>query len=313
MLARLRRDTWNWLPAFLEVADAGSVQAAAKRLALTPAAVSRTLGLLEGALGEPLFNRVGRGLVLNPVGAQLRAAVRAAAEHVDRGLGAVAADPMAGPLRVSSIGVLTDHVVVPALIGLRRAHAALRPEHLVFGAADANARLLRGELDVAFYYERLTVDGVVATRLGETHSALYCGRGHPLFARRKVTEADVLAHPFSVPQIGDSGQVLDGWPSEVPRLVGMRITMLASNVQVCEAGLMLTVLPELAARPGVAAGTLRRLPCRPLPPIEVFAARAAAGRAERADAMIEAARARLGELHRGGGRAGPGGRASVRS
>lgn len=313
MLARLRRDTWNWLPAFLEVADAGSVQAAAKRLALTPAAVSRTLGLLEGALGEPLFNRVGRGLVLNPVGAQLRAAVRAAAEHVDRGLGAVAADPMAGPLRVSSIGVLTDHVVVPALIALRRAHPALRPEHVVHGAAEASARLLRGELDVAFYYERLTADGVVVTRLGETHSALYCGRGHPLFARRKVTEEDVLAHPFSVPQIGDTGQVLDGWPSEVPRLVGMRITMLASNVQVCEAGLMLTVLPELAARAGLAAGTLRRLPCRELPPIEVFAARAAAGRAERADAMIEAAAARLAELHRGSARARPGRRASVRS
>ena len=40
------------------------------------------------------------------------------------------------------------------------------------------------------------------------------------------------------------------------------------------------------------------LPFRELPAIEVFAARAAAGRAERAEAMIAAARLRLEELHR---------------
>ena len=46
MLSVLRRNLWNWLPAFLEIAEAGSVVGAARRLALTPAAVSRTLGLV---------------------------------------------------------------------------------------------------------------------------------------------------------------------------------------------------------------------------------------------------------------------------
>ena len=65
---------------------------------------------------------------------------------------------------------------------------------------------------------------------------------------------------------------------------------------------------------------LRRLLFRELPPIEVFAARAAAGRAERAEAMIAAAQAQLDELHRPPARtpsrarpAGAGARASVRS
>src|SRR5262249_3438819 len=127
MLAHLRRNLWNWLPTFLEVAETGSIAAAARRLALTPAAVSRTVRLLEDALSVPLFNRVGRTLVLNTSGASLRDAVRAASRAVDAGLSESLGDPFLGPLRVASLGVLTEHFVVPALVDLKRSHASLVP------------------------------------------------------------------------------------------------------------------------------------------------------------------------------------------
>jgi DNA-binding transcriptional LysR family regulator len=301
-LARLRRTAWNWLPAFVEVADAGSVAGAASRLALTPAAVSRTLGLLEDALGEPVFNRVGRRLVLNPAGAALRDAVRAAIGEVEGGIERMAGDALGGPLRVSSIGVLTEHFVVPALIDVKRAHPEIIPEHHNLRTVEANAKLARGELEVAFYYEGVPADGVVIERLGETPMAVYCGKGHPLFGLPRVTRADVLAHPFSVPGQGDVGRTMDGWPTELSRQVGMRITMLRSNLEVCRSGLLLTVLPDVTAAPGVAAGELRRLACVPLPPIEIFAAEAAGGRRDRAAAVIDRVRGRL-ETSRRRGRA----------
>jgi DNA-binding transcriptional LysR family regulator len=292
-LARVRRATWNWLPAFVEVADAGSVAAAATRLALTPAAVSRTLGLLEDALGEPVFNRVGRRLVLNPAGEALRAAVRAAIGSVEGGLDHMTGDALGGPLRVGSIGVLTEHFVIPALIDIKRAHPELVPEHQNLRTLESNAKLPRGELDVAFYYEDVPADGVIVERLGATPMTIYCGRGHPLFARPRVTEADVLAHPFSVPMVGDIGRAMDGWPSQLQRRIGMRITMLRSNLDVGRSGLLLTVLPDVTAEPYVAAGELRRLACIELPPIEIFAAQAAGGRRERAALVIERVRERL--------------------
>jgi DNA-binding transcriptional LysR family regulator len=292
-LARIRRATWNWLPAFVEVADAGSVAAAATRLALTPAAVSRTLGLLEDALGEPVFNRVGRRLVLNPAGAALRGAVRAAIRDVEGGLDEMTGDALGGPLRVASIGVLTEHFVVPALIEIKRAHPALVPEHENLRTVESNAKLQRGELDVAFYYEDVIAEGVVVERLGATPTGVYCGRGHPLFAKAKVARADILAHPFSVPMVGDTGRVMDGWPTELQRSIGMRITLLRSNLDVCRSGLMLTVLPDVTAAPGVHARELRRLAGVDLPPIEVFAAQAAGGRRDRAALVIEWVRARL--------------------
>jgi DNA-binding transcriptional LysR family regulator len=292
-LARLRRTAWNWLPAFVEVADAGSVAGAATRLALTPAAVSRTLGLLEDALGEPVFNRVGRRLVLNPAGAALRDAVRAAIGEVEGGLERMSGDALGGPLRVSSIGVLTEHFVVPALIDAKRANPDLVPEHHNLRTVEANAKLARGELEVAFYYEGVPAEGVVVERLGETPMAIYCGKGHPLFRAPRVSRADVLGHPFSVPGQGDIGRTMDGWPAELSRQIGMRITMLRSNLEVCRSGILLTVLPDVTAAPGVADGELRRLACIPLPPIEIFAAQPAAGRRDRAAAVIDRVRDRL--------------------
>jgi DNA-binding transcriptional LysR family regulator len=299
MVRQLRSQIWNWLPAFLAVAETGSVIGASKGLHLTPAAVSRTLRLLEAELGEPVFNRVGRSLVLNSRGASLRDAMRSAVLLVDRGLTATLADPFAGPLRVSSLGVLTEHYVVPSLIELKRDYPEFVPEHVNLRTAEATELLARGELDVAFYYEELAIDGIVVERLGATPMSVYCGRKHPLFARKRVTQKMVLEHAFSVPQMGDTGRVMDGWPTDLARKVGMRITLLRSNLAICLSGTLLTVLPDVTAHEFLKKRQLRRLPLRALPDIEVFAARPASG-LERgaASALIERVGNRVDGLNR---------------
>lgn len=292
MLVQLRRNLWNWLPAFLEIAEAGSVARAAGRVGLTPAAVSRTLGLLEDALGAPVFNRIGNMLVLNAAGIALRDAMREATRVVDAGLSESLGDPFLRPLRVASLGVLTD-LVIPSLLELKRERPELVPEHHNLGPADANNLLVRGRLDAAFYYEEVSVEGVIVDRLGSLGASVYCGRGHALFGVRRVAVDDLLAHPFSVPRIGDAGRVRDGWPSDVPRKIGMRIDLLRSNLVVALSGTLLTVLPDVTAAPHVEAGDLRRLPLVGVPAIDVFVARTreAVGRAPVESLIAHVARA----------------------
>jgi DNA-binding transcriptional LysR family regulator len=139
--------------------------------------------------------------------------------------------------------------------------------------SQAIAGIERGELDVAFLYERLSADGVTIESIGSLTMAVYCGKRHPLFRVANVARADLLEHAFSVPPVGDSGQVLDGWPSTLPRKIGMRITLLRSNLEVCRSGALLTVLPDITALPSLRRGELRRIPLRDLPIIEIFAAR----------------------------------------
>ena len=53
----------------------GSVARAAKRLSLSPSAMSRTLARLREAMGDPLLVRAGRGLVPSPRALELRGPV----------------------------------------------------------------------------------------------------------------------------------------------------------------------------------------------------------------------------------------------
>ncbi len=59
---------YNHLQYFWAVAKEGSISGASKLLHLTPQTISGQLKLLEESVGEPLFHRVGRGLVLTDTG-----------------------------------------------------------------------------------------------------------------------------------------------------------------------------------------------------------------------------------------------------
>src|SRR5262245_9460417 len=87
-MPRFRRvaDVWNWLPAFRAVAEHESIHAAAAALCLSPSALSRTVRLLEDALGVRLFERLGNRLKLTSIGEQLLSIARDAMRRVDDGL-----------------------------------------------------------------------------------------------------------------------------------------------------------------------------------------------------------------------------------
>lgn len=64
----MRHLNYNHLQYFWAVAREGSIVKASKVLHLTPQTISGQLKLLDEAVGQPLFNRVGRRLVLSDMG-----------------------------------------------------------------------------------------------------------------------------------------------------------------------------------------------------------------------------------------------------
>ncbi len=121
---------WNWLPAFRAVAETEHLPRAAALLGTSPPALSRTLKLLEKAVGAPLFHRTGTRLVLNDQGRRLLAHVREAMRIVDEGLG--------------NEGRLV-RVSLPE--GLARALLDIPYERAII-EGDAAGALLRGDVDV---------------------------------------------------------------------------------------------------------------------------------------------------------------------
>ncbi len=87
-MARLPLQT---LPAFRAVARLQNLRAAAAELHLTHSAISQQIKLLEEQAGLQLFERRGRGLVLNAAGAALQRAVEPALDRLAEGLRAAQA------------------------------------------------------------------------------------------------------------------------------------------------------------------------------------------------------------------------------
>lgn len=105
------------LGAFVAVADAGSVRAAATRLVVTESAVSAAIAALAREVGVPLLERDGRGLRLTPAGQTYAGYARTILGLHDEALTAArgGADPEHGRVRVAAVTTAGEHVL-PALL-----------------------------------------------------------------------------------------------------------------------------------------------------------------------------------------------------
>ncbi len=118
------------LLAFVEAAHSGSLTAAAQRLDVTPAAVSKNLARLEAQLGVRLFNRSTRRIALTPEGAGFLERARGALRELDEAVAEVSqtAHTPAGRVRISVGLGFGRRWVLPLLPTLAAAHPALHIE-----------------------------------------------------------------------------------------------------------------------------------------------------------------------------------------
>ncbi len=132
----MRHLNYSHLHYFWAVANAGSIARAAQQLHITPQTISGQLKLLDEAVGEPLFQRAGRGLVLTDSG-------RLVKQYADEifAIGGELAQVVRGrqsPARVLHVGIVNS---IAKLIAYRVLKPALS-EH-----ADMRLSCREGELD----------------------------------------------------------------------------------------------------------------------------------------------------------------------
>lgn len=167
---------WNDLRHLLAVARAGTLTTAARSLGVDATTVARRLKAAEAALRSRLFERMADG-VLRPT--QAGEAAIARAERVEqlvhelRETAAGADAAVAGTVRLTSVPMLINRLLIPALPGLRAAHPAVRLELV---AEPRSLSLVKREADIALRLARPADDagaGVRARRIGRLTYAVY--------------------------------------------------------------------------------------------------------------------------------------------
>jgi DNA-binding transcriptional LysR family regulator len=137
------------LRSFIATAKLGSFAAAGQQIGLTAAAVGLQIRALEQDLNRTLFDRSGRGIVLNTAGRALLAPVQALVDRYealamrDQGT-ALSGTLVMGALVSALMGAFAD-----CLWALKRQHPLLDLTLLSGQSADFAQRVHRGELDAA--------------------------------------------------------------------------------------------------------------------------------------------------------------------
>lgn len=187
---------------FWVVAREGSIARGARLLRLTEPTVSSQIRALEGVIGEKLFRREGRTLVLTEAG---RIANRYANDIFSLGQELRAAMEGAGVSRAArfSVGVAD---IIPRLVAFRLLEPALRSDRYVISChSDSPERLVvklaRHEVDIVISSEPLDGQG-----LGRVYSVLLGESDVTLFATGDVARSCKNGFPGS----------LDGKPFLLP-------------------------------------------------------------------------------------------------
>ncbi len=138
-----------------EVAERGTIAAAAEALFLTPPAVSHQLAVLEREVGVPLLDRTPRSVRLNEAGRRLveRAEVILAECEAAVADAQATAASVNGTVRLSVFQTAAQSVALPALVALRGAHPGLTVLTSDLEPARAVSALKAGELDIALSSE----------------------------------------------------------------------------------------------------------------------------------------------------------------
>jgi DNA-binding transcriptional LysR family regulator len=201
------------LLAFIEVADAGSLAEAARRLGVTSAAVSKNLLKLEQQLGVRLMQRNTRQLRLTPEGSGFLGKARAALRALDEAVAEVSQTALvpSGRVRIS-VGVsFGRHWVLPVLPALAAAHPQLRIE---LDLDNRPVDLVAEGYDIGIRGGKIESSGLVARRICALPVVLVASANYLKRAGVPSSPDDLLQHRCAQLRLSDGS--LSSWTFRQP-------------------------------------------------------------------------------------------------
>lgn len=252
------------LIAFARAGSMGSYTAAARSLAISPSAVSKSIQRLEQNLGVSLFTRTTRSLKLTPEGRDLHERallLLRAAEEIEQLAKAARAEP-SGTLRVAASMPIGIHVIAPALPEFRRRH----PEVMVdLRLNDQFVDLVEEGIDVAVRIGNLADTRLLSRKLARH---LMCCYASPAYLAARGTPYhpnELQVHETVNLRYQSTGHVMP-WPFrigdrdiEIVPASGIAVDASEALIATLVGGGGIGISASFVAAPYVARGELVRV------------------------------------------------------
>jgi len=260
------------LRTFVEVADAGGVSSAARRLGVSKSIVSRQLARLEAELGVQLLARSTRGAALTEAGTVFRDHAARACAEIDTARELILPDgELCGRLRIAAPLTFGPTHLAPVLAEMARNHPQLHV-HTVY--SDRFVDLITEGFDCAIRFGYLQDSNLIARHVGPFYGKLVASPDY-IKAHGMPEKPDDLAAHQALMQGTEAWQFTDG-----DKIVSVRPQgrFKADNgtalMAAALAGLGIAWLPDGITGEHVASGSLVPVMTRyPPPPAGVYVIR----------------------------------------
>ncbi|GAB2889656.1 LysR family transcriptional regulator [Paralcaligenes sp. KSB-10] len=258
-MARLDINRSGEMEVFVRVVEQGSFSAAARALRMTPSAISKLVGRLEGRLGARLVNRSTRRVQLTPEGCVFyERSVRVLADLDEAERGAATNGAPRGRLCINANVPFGRHFLLP----LVPEFLALHPDvTLDIVLTDEVIDILEQRTDVAVRAGPLKSSRLLARKLGETRKMIVAA---PSYLER----CGVPENPVDLERHNCLGfnyaRTIEGWPLidkgrsiSVATMGTVQISDGDALRHLAVAGVGLARLAHFQVRDDIAAGRLQ--------------------------------------------------------
>ena len=184
---------YRQMQVFDALAQAGSLAAAGRRLALSTATVMRSVAALEARLGTALLSRGPRGVTLTPAGEQFALSCRQILEQTEEAERSAAGVHAfcGGPLTLALPLLMEHQVLTPIALAYLDAFPEVR---LLTRASHGQPRLLEEGIDVALVIGQLVSSSEFAQPLGEVHPVVCAAPAYLARWGQPQTPEDLRSH-----------------------------------------------------------------------------------------------------------------------
>ncbi|MFA7436623.1 LysR family transcriptional regulator [Castellaniella sp.] len=199
------------LEVFLGIVDEGTVTAAADRAGMTQSAASQALLSLEKGLSTPLFDRIGRKLLLNAQGHVFLPRARTLVDQAQE-LQRLFTDDAGIFLRLGASTTIGNHLLPALLARFRQAHPRASIQLMVGNTADVVEAVTQLRIDAGFVEGPSHHPELLMTPWQADRMCVFAAADHAL-ARGPVSLPELARAPWVLREPGS------GTREEVERLL----------------------------------------------------------------------------------------------
>ncbi|CAO3427173.1 LysR family transcriptional regulator [Azospirillum endophyticum] len=265
----IQRATLRQLQIFAAAARSLSFVRVAEQFGLTPGAVSFQIKQVEGHCGFPLFERMGRGVVLTEAGRDLlehATLILQALDNADRRMQALKG-VTGGNVTIGLVS--TAKYIAPHMISRFREDRPGVSIHLQDGnRREVNTMVAKGEVDLAIMGRPLDEEELLAEPFARHPSIIICAPTHPLADAQAVSLSDLAGSGFIAREEGAGTRALTDAYFQghgfSPRIV-MTSSSNETIKQAVMAGIGIALLSRHTVDLELALGMLRELKVEGLP------------------------------------------------